>query len=633
MGYRCKSMFAGLMALFVVVPLVSISQTEIFKDDFSGSLSKWQELGNAGTPLAKDGELQLPWGYAPNWFVTKDSFPFGSDAFQFDFTFIKGGHQATSNYKQNWIQPLLGATNPEKANGAVRARFSANYFVMERRALDAAGVATWVNIPFKNDTLSSVEPGMRVRFVIDNTAQQGEMFLNGQIFRKFTTTPVMEGGFGFRSVTDTRNVTVDDVYVSQIDSTGNETVVLNDNFNRSELGADWINETLAADTTAGPLSAVIQNGQLQITNDGSGDSWLRTKAQLTFKGKTTIFEYTFVGYLNGNTYRPSSLLGTKPFESAVTTGVLLVDNGSGFNYGMVDGSWAGSQAMQLGANRQGMQFKIVVDAGGQSGTVYRDGIQAMRFFNIGPAFTGGFAFRTIVNRDATIDDIRVYTLDPDGKETTLFSDNFNRDQIGNDWVTESITPEASPDSQFPVIFNNDDDSDNELVIDHDTTANDAWFRLKKDFPFSGPKPVVIEGTYVSYVDYASIVIGTSEWKANQNVGPILLDGLDSPWVMDTREGNVWVQPGPVGGSSISLKVNADGRSGDFLVNGVSIRKWEFAGTEQPIPVGAVGFEDPFTEPKLNTSPPAAADTYATAWYDNIRVVKYASTAIQDWMIQ
>ena len=633
MGKRCRKFFIGLMALFVLVPLASISQTEIFKDDFSGNLAKWQELGNPGTPEAKDGELVLPWGYAPNWFVTKDTFPFGSDAFQFDFTFVKGGHQASSNYKQNWIQPLLGATNPENANGAVRARFSASYFNLERRALDTAGELTWTNIPFKSDIVSSVEPGMRVRFVIDNTGQRGEIFLDGKSFRNFNITPVLEGGFGFRSVTDTRNVVIDDVYISQIDSTGKETVILNDKFDRTELGTEWVNETLAADTTPGPLTAAIQNGQLNITNDGSSDCWLRTKAQLTFKGKTTTFEYTFVGYLGGNTYRPSPVLGAKPYETGMTSGSILVDNGSGFTYGMVDGSWTGDQAYQLGANRQGMRFKVVVDAGGQAGTVYRDGVQALRFYNIGPVFSGSFAFRTLLKRNATIDDIRVYTLDPDGTETTIFSDDFNRKEIGNDWVTESMTPGGSADAQYPSIRNDDDDADNELVLEHDGSSNDCWFRLKKDLPFSGTKPVVIEGTFVTYVDYASIVIGTTEFKAGQMVGPILLDGMDSTWVMDSRDGNVWVQPGPVGGSSLSLKVNADGRSGDFLVNGMSIRKWEFADKEQPIPVGAVGFEDPFTTPTLNTTPPAEADTYATAWYDNIRVVKYASTAVQNWMIQ
>ncbi|MGC9329158.1 MAG: hypothetical protein ACP5I1_16110, partial [Candidatus Hinthialibacter sp.] len=565
--------------------------------------------------------------------VTADNFNFGTDPLQFDFTFVQGGYQATSNYKQNYIQPVLGAAGIEAEDGAVRARFSADFFELERRALDDEGEPSWADIPFVgDDAVESLEPGMRVRIEIDGTGQKGVLYLDDYEFSQFQTVPVMEGGFGFRVVTNTRNVIVDDVYISQIDESGSETVVLNDDFNRADLGSDWINETLAVNTAPGPVNAFIQDGQLHLTNDGSGDGWLRTNAPLTFAGKTTVFEYTFVDYIEGSSWRPSPVLGAKPFEAGATNGVILVDNGTGFNYGMVNGGWAGGQALQLGAARPGMRFQIVVDAGGQSGTVYIDGVEGLRFFNIGPVFTGAFAFRTIVNRDATIDDIRVYAIEADGSETTLFEDDFNRDEIGEDWITESITPNVLPGAQYAYLDDLEGDGDNELFLDHDETADDSWFRLKKDFPFGDDRPIVIEGTYVDFVNYASVVVGSSEWIAEQIAGPILLDNFNSPWVMDTRGGNVWVRPGPIGGSTISLKVNADGRSGAFLVNDVIIREWEFAEGEAPIPAGAVGFEDPFDAPQTNASPPAEEGTLAAARYDDVRVTQLEATLVSDWMI-
>ncbi len=627
------SFWFTMLCCVVFITSVATGQNVILQDDFSGDLSNWQELGNAGVPEIVDGELRLEWGYAPTWFVTQDEFNFGSDALLFDFTFVGGGYQASSNYKQNYVYPLLGANDIESENGAVRASFSADFFDLARWAEDADGNLVWEDIPLAGDEVSlSIQPGDRVRFEIDPSGQRGSMYLNGVQFLEFLTVPVLEGGVGFRVVTDTRDVIVDDVYFAQIDENGNETVVFEDEFERSELGSEWINETFAADPSPGPLDAYIQDGMLHLDNDGSGDSWLRTEAQVDFEGMTTIFEYTFVDFLNENTYLPTVVLGTKPYESDITSGVILVDNGTGFNYGMVNGGWSTGQASQLGGNRPGMRVKIVVDPGGQSGTVYRDNVEALRFFNIGPTFSGGFAFRTIVDRDATIDDVRIYTLEEDGSETTIFEDDFNREEIGDDWLTESITPDVPPGAQWSMLEDRDDDGNNELFLDHDSTTDDAWFRLTQDLPFGEGKAVVFECTYVDFVDYASVVVGSSEWIPNEIVGPILLDNLDTPWVMDTLQGNVWVRPGPVSGSKISLQVNSDGRSGAFLVNDIAIRNWEFAEGEDPIPVGSVGFQDPFDTPQTNESPPAEPDTVAAVFFDDVSVSLTQDTAVHNWML-
>ena len=225
----------------------------------------------------------------------------------------------------------------------------------------------------------------------------------------------------------------------------------------------------------------------------------------------------------------------------------------------------------------------------------------------------------------------IYALEPDGGKTTLYEDDYNRDELGDDWILEALTPDAPPGAVFIEMGDFDGDGDNEVLFDHDGSLDDEWIRLQSDLPFGGDKPVVIEMTVVEFINYASVVIGTNEFNS-ELYGPILLDNMESPWVMDTRGGNVWVRPGPVGGSNISLKVNADGRSGSFLVNDVIIRDWEFAEGEAPIPVGAVGFEDPFDSPHTNTVPPAEPDTVATAVYDDVRVTAVEDTSVNNWMI-
>ena len=85
--------------------------------------------------------------------------------------------------------------------------------------------------------------------------------------------------------------------------------------------------------------------------------------------------------------------------------------------------------------------------------------------------------------------------------------------------------------------------------------------------------------------------------------------------------------------NISLKVNADGRSGSFLVNDVIIRDWEFAEGEAPIPVGAVGFEDPIRFSSHKYCPARLKpDTVATAVYDDVRVTAVEDTSVNNWMI-
>ncbi len=633
MGKRMLKVFVyGVtICLFMVSGPMAYCQDVLFEDDFSGDLSNWQEQGNTGIAVIEEEHVLLEWGHAPHWFVTNDTFDFGSQGYQFDITFVNGGHQQTENYRTSLMQPLLGATDPETENGAVRTTFNYLEFNMQRWSENADGELVWQGIEMKSDEAGvSIEPGVRITVEINPDGLTGRYLVNGQELSSFIYNgDPLTGGFGFRSVVQ-RNLIVDNVRFYQIDESGNETVILEDDFNRSELGDDWVNETLAADTTPGPLSTTIQDGQLYIENDGSADTWVRTAEEVEFEGSTTVFEFDFVDYLGDVVYNPTVIAGTKPYVSGETSGVMLMDNGAGFNYAMQNGGWSGGQAVALGGVRPGMRFRVEIDPGAQSGRSYRDDVEVADWFSLGAPLSGGFAFRSIVNRDAVIDDVRIYTIDEAGNETTVFEDDFNRSQVGNNWVVESITPGGLVEALIADVADDDGDGDNELVLDHDETLEDNWCRLDMELPY-GEDTLVIEGTYVAIPNgYPSIVIGTEEWVENETIGPLLLDNIASPWGMDTREGNVWVQNGPIGGTKVSIIVNEDGRSGAFLTNDVTVQEWEFADGEDPIPAGSVGINDPYSSVQENVFP--AFDPVAVARYDDIRVLSVAPTSIDTWML-
>ncbi|NPU96331.1 MAG: hypothetical protein HPY51_03840 [Candidatus Omnitrophica bacterium] len=620
-----------LAGLLMLSPLLGWGQNVAFYDDFSGDLSKWKELGNPGAPQIVNGQLQLEWGHAPNWFVTAIPFSFGSEAYRVDMNFMGGGWQASANYKEVYMEPLLGATDPNAANGAVRVTFSYQSFAMQRRTLDANGNPVWQNIVMtKNPFLArTIHPGSRIKIEIDPDGVNGSYYIDGELINRFKYLgDPLQGGFGFRLVVQ-RNVKVDDVRLYQVASNGSVTVILEDDFNRTDLGTNWVNETLAGDTTPGPLQATIHDGILFLENDGSGDTWLRTAQEVTFTGNTTVFEFTFVDYLGTVVYNPTVVAGTKPYTPGQTSGVVLFDNGPGFNYAMEGGSWAGGRVQSLSGVQSGMTFQVVVDQGGQAGRTYRNGVEVARFVTLGPPLQGAFAFRSIYNRDAAIDDLRIYTRNDDGTETTLFVDNFNRNELGEDWVVESITPGGLVEALVVDLFDEDNDGDNELYLDHDETLEDNWLRLKKDLPFTDAT-VVIEGTYTYLApnSMASVVLGAQQWTENQLWGPLLLDNLETAWGMDTRGGNVWVRYGPIGGTKVSILVNADARSGAFLTNDILIAEWELGPDELPIPPGAIGFNDHYTSPQTNVAPGSGT---AVMLYDEVRVTRLG-TAVPNWMI-
>ncbi|MGI6455177.1 MAG: hypothetical protein ACOX5R_06085 [bacterium] len=634
---RTVSVLAGLILFFCGFLINTPAAQELFYDDFSGDLSNWQELGNPGNPVITDGKLSLAWGYAPNWFMTNDTFNFGSEALRVDMTFAGGGHQETQNYKRILMEPLFGATSPEVEGGAVRATFNYTDFSLHRYVQNAEGDLVWQRIPLADDQ-SPYVPGTQIKVVVNPDGKTGTFYINDMEVAQFIWHgDPFEGGVGFRSVVQ-RNSKIDNFRLSQIDADGNETVILEDDFDREEVGEEWIAEPLAIEAPEGSITASIENGAFAIVNHppaeaGNIDSWVRTAASISFEGNTTVIEYDFVDYIGDVVWAPSLVVGTRPFVAGETSGVMLIDSQTApsFNYGMVAGAWTGGQAVALGGIQDGMRFRIEVDAGAQSGRCYRDDVLVSTWYVLGPAISGGMAFRSIVDRDAIIDDLLIYTVDENGTETIFLDENFNRDELGEDWIVESLTPNGLVEALYVELYDADNDGDNELYLDHDETLEDNWLRLDQEIPF-GDQMVIIEGTYVEMPNgVPAIAIGTEQWIANQTVGPLLLDSIQTPWMMDTRGGNTWIGNGPFANTKISITINADGRSGVFHANDIAIREWEFAEGEAPIPAGAIGLNDPWSTPLQNHETYEGPST-VTAEYDDIRVTRISDTAVDRWMI-
>lgn len=156
-----------------------------------------------------------------------------------------------------------------------------------------------------------------------------------------------EGGVGFRSIIG-RNCKVDDVLFYQKEKDGTKHILLRDDFNRNDLGPQWVNETLASDTSEGPLNARIEDGVLVLKHNGSkADTWLRPAAPTGFTGRTTVFEFTLLERSGEMSINPALVVGTKPFRAGTTGNALLLDiheSDSVNAYGMVKGAWVGGQA-------------------------------------------------------------------------------------------------------------------------------------------------------------------------------------------------------------------------------------------------------------------------------------------------
>ncbi len=217
---------------------------------------------------------------------------------------------------------------------------------LDRLVVDSGTVALY--------KLSSDEPAGRVRLVVEPDGVTGSISfgpLGGGRFR-FRDDP-FEGAVGFRAIVG-RNCKIDNVRFYQVDGGGATEILLEDDFERAEIGSHWINENIVPHVDHATLDARIEEGLLVLEHDGSrDDAWLRPAQGVSFEGKTTVFEFTLVdrwGDMGGN---PALAVGTRPFEPGATSGVMLIDVSGWdphFGWGMVAGEWSQAQADSLPAD-------------------------------------------------------------------------------------------------------------------------------------------------------------------------------------------------------------------------------------------------------------------------------------------
>jgi alpha-L-rhamnosidase len=183
-----------------------------------------------------------------------------------------------------------------------------------------------------------------VQIIIEPDGVTGRFIIDGSLRSRFRFQgKPLTGGFGMRAIVG-RNCKIDDFRIFQLIDNAT-TIIMQDDFNRAELGGQWINESLMQGVGAGALKARIENGVLVLEHDGTGrDSWLRTAKSVLFEGKTTVFEFRLIERYGKIGNNPSLVVGAQPYKADNTSDVVLIDmDGSQPKYwNMVDGAWAGT---------------------------------------------------------------------------------------------------------------------------------------------------------------------------------------------------------------------------------------------------------------------------------------------------
>lgn len=249
--------------------------------------------------------------------------------------------------------------------------------------------------------LSSDEPAGRIRLTVERDGKTGTITFGplGAARFRFRGDP-FEGGIGFRAIVG-RNCRIDNVRFYQVDERGAVEMLLADDFERAELGSDWVNENVVPHVDHATLVARIEEGQLVLEHDRSrDDAWLRPARGVSFKGKTTVFEFTLVdrwGDMGGN---PALVVGTSQYEPGRTSGAMLIDvTGweAQFGWGMVSGEWIESRVERLPADDQlfGCEFgRILLPslAAGETRTAEELGLGAGTYLHYALSYGGESAW-------------------------------------------------------------------------------------------------------------------------------------------------------------------------------------------------------------------------------------------------
>ena len=204
--------------------------------------------------------------------------------------------------------------------------------------------------------VSGEDGAERIRLTVNPDGVTGSVTVSGLSNRRFLWKgDPFEGGVGFRTILN-RNCRIDDVRITQSLPGGTTKVLLDDDFERSELGPWWIIETLVPGVKDPSLTARIEDGALVLTHDGSmNDAWIRPDVDEPFEGRTTVFEFTVVERFGQRDCNPALAVGARAFRSDETSGVMLVDitgMDPAFIHGMEKGVWKSGLAEALPASRE-----------------------------------------------------------------------------------------------------------------------------------------------------------------------------------------------------------------------------------------------------------------------------------------
>ncbi len=134
-------------------------------------------------------------------------------------------------------------------------------------------------------------------------------------------------------------------------------------------------------------------------------------------------------------------------------------------------------------------------------------------------------FRSIVGRQAKVDNVHLYQVNENGSPETLIKDDFERQSLGSNWIKESISEHGTSDALRASIKNG------VLVLNHQGGKKDTWVRSKRSFSFQG-ETTVFEFTLVSRAPHEhnpAIVLGTEPYQPGETSHVLLSDvGQQSP---------------------------------------------------------------------------------------------------------
>lgn len=407
--------------------------------------------------------------------------------------------------------------------------------------------------PVQSQDLSNTIPldGRTIKYVVDTDGFQGAVYVDNIKINEFQwkgTNP-LSGTIAIRRY-DKRNFSIDNLRIAQTDSAGTETVVFTDDFNRDTLGDKWTYAALGEGDANPDDIAIFENELLSEAVGGTTiDAIAYPNLNLVFAGKKTVFEFTLVSRWDDTANNPGVIIGTKQF------GLLFEMNDDANGYPIASSTWgrnndAWSGDMGIYARTfdkieqyrnegllpvEGKRFRYVIEPDALNGTLIIAGFKIGTFTWLNAPLdgaAGGFGFRRYDTRNSKIDDVRLTQIDAQGNETVLFTDDFNRTELGEKWNPIPLDSAFDP-NDYPI--------ENGVLVSTNASGNQVILFPNVSFSFEG-KTTIFEFTLIersSDLSYnPGLVIGT-------DVDGLLVEYLEQnglPGIEDTwgRLGGAWV---------------------------------------------------------------------------------------------